>query len=103
MDEAKKKRISEIDARIAGLEEHISMWRAAGGAGIRMAGEAHIEIERLMLEKEDLINGTNKLKIHELDLKLRQLQSLKEDANFIMRMVYDRKIKEKKEEIKKLR
>ena len=102
MEKTKEERISEIDERIEGLKEHALMWRKAGGAGYKMAMQAYSEIEELELEKEDLINGTNKLQIHLLNKKLIQLKILKDESAVVMKLKYINQIKKAEEELTSL-
>ena len=102
MGKTKEERISEIDARIEDLKEHAKMWIKAGGMGNKMAMQAYGEIEELEIEKEDLINGTNKLQIHLLNKKLIQLKVLKEESAFVMKLKYINQIKKAEEELANL-
>lgn len=51
-----KQRLIEIDARVADLLSHMSMWGKAGAG--RMAMEASKEIDELNAEKNRILNGT---------------------------------------------
>ena len=99
---SKEERIKEIEQRIKGLEEHKAMWLRAGGVGGRMASDAVSEIKELELEKEDLINGTNNLEISRCQSKLAQLKRLRESANFIKKIQYNRQIKTAEAELQAL-
>lgn len=79
----KEQRIAEIDKRIQDLEQHREMWRNAGGPGKNMALQAGGEIRDLMMEKEDLINGTHNFEIVKTKREIAKLQDLKKEALFI--------------------
>ncbi len=95
----KEQRIAEIDKRIQDLEQHREMWRKAGGHGKNMALQAFGEIRELELEKEDLINGTNNLKLYKLEKEKKRLEALKEDANFIKKMRYKKELENVNKEL----
>lgn len=99
MEKSKQERIQEIDERIKGLSEHASMWARAGGRGGMMAMDAQAEIIQLKLEREDLINGTNKLRIHNIENELERLTYLKRDAFVFKRLMYNSKIKKLEKEL----
>lgn len=103
MEKSKVERIQEIDERIKGLSEHASMWARAGGRGGMMAMDAQAEIIQLKLEREDLINGTNKLEIYRIERELRSLISLRSDANIFQKISYNSKIKKLEKELYSLK
>lgn len=103
MEENKQNRIKEIEERIKDLEAHSIMWARAGGRGGKMALQADAEIKELKLEKEDLINGTNKLPIYKFEKEIDRLKSLKEYANIFKKMTYNHKLKKLEEELKPLK
>lgn len=103
MEKSKQERIQEIDERIKGLSEHAGMWAKAGGRGGRMLIDAYAEIKELELEREDLINGTNKLEIYRIERELRSLISLRSDANIFQKISYNSKIKKLEKELYSLK
>lgn len=103
MEKLKEERIKEIDERIAGLKEHATMWAKAGGRGGMMAMDARAEVKELELEREDLINGTNKLAIYKIEKELERLTYLRRDANVFQRVVYNSRIKKLEKELYSLK
>ena len=101
-EEEKNQRIIQIDKRIQDLEQHREMWRKAGGHGKNMALQAGSEIRDLMMEKDDLINGTNNLEIKKIEIKINQLKLLKEKANFIKKYKVNAEIKAATSELEAL-
>jgi len=99
MEKLKEERIKEIDERIVDLKEHATMWARAGGRGGMMAMDARAEVKELELEREDLINGTNKLAIYRIEKELERLTYLRRDANVFQRVVYNSKIKKLEKEL----
>ena len=55
---------------------------------------------QILLEKYDLENGTNELKVYKLERTVNELEALKKDALAIKRMYLERKILRKKKKIK---
>lgn len=100
MEKDVSNRVSEIDRRISDLESHIAMWGRAGAGN--MAMQALAEIADLKLEKEDLLNGTNKLEISKTTRELNRLKFLKEEAGLIKRIQYNFQIKKVEGELKNL-
>lgn len=103
--EEREKRISEIEARIAELEQHRSMWFHAGGMGGRMAFQANSEIAELRLKIDDLKRGTHLFERSELQKQINLLNCDLEDAYFFERFKIKRAIKLRKnrlEELKKI-
>lgn len=103
MNADKQKRIEEIEERINNLREHRAMWGRAGGVGGKMAMQAVAEIEELELEKEDLLNGTNKLEIYRIQKRITQLKLLREQANILKKLHYNSEIKKAEEQLKSLK
>ena len=98
-DGEKEKRIREIDERIKGLEEHRTMWARSGGAGGRMAMQAIAEISDLNLEKQDLLTGSNSLKIKKIRQEITRLEALKKQARFFKKRAYTKELEQKKAEL----
>ena len=99
MNQNKEARIKEIDKKIAELEKHIAAWTQAGGQKRIMADNARVRILELSLEKDDLINGTNKHQIYELDKEIRRYQDIRDKAGILMKSHYGdiiSKLEEKK-------
>jgi len=99
MEKLKEERIKEIDERIKDLQAHMEMWEKVGGRGGMMAMNAHEELKELKLEREDLINGTNKLAIYRIEKELQRLTYLRRDANVFQRIGYNSKIKKLEKEL----
>ena len=103
MEESKEKRIEEIDKRIEDLKKHATMWGRAGGRGGNMMLKAYEEIDELTIEKEDLINGTNKLEIYKIEKELKRLKAMKEYVNIFKKMIYNHEIKKREQELETLK
>lgn len=94
-------RLYEIDARIADLKAHMSMWGRAGGRGGAMAMQAVSEINELKAEKERILNGTQ-AKIEKISKKIKSLQEQKQQVakiNLIKQAQLNKQIREQEEEI----
>lgn len=102
MENMEQERINEINRRIKDLNEHMVMWSKSGGVGGRMAIEASEEIKELELEKEDLLNGTNNLKVYRIQKRLEQLRAQKKYAILFKKMLYSSKIKKAEAELQSL-
>ena len=103
--EEREKKISQLEARIADLEQHRSMWFRAGGMGGRMASQANSEIEELRLKIDDLKRGTHHFERLELEKQISLLKLESEDYVLFKKKKKKRAIKLKKnrlEELKKI-
>ncbi len=103
MEKERDARIREIDKRIDDLISHRSMWASSGGMGGNMAMKANDEIEELRKEKEDLLNDTDNIGIDKKHARLRELNELRETANFLKKMKYNSEIKKVEEQIRDFR
>lgn len=103
MNEAKQKRIEELDKAIADLREHMVMWGRAGGVGGRMAMQAYGQLQELELEREDLVNGTNKLAISRKEREIARLRALKEDAILLKKLRYKKELEKEEKALQELK
>ena len=74
MDKMYKERIVQIDARIADLNAHRSMWSKAGSG--KMTMQAISEINFLEAEKASILDGTQR-KIDMIDNQIKGYQEQK--------------------------
>lgn len=95
----KEKRLKEIENRIQELERSRATWFRTEGINSPKTIKASMELRLLRLEKYDLENGTNELKIYKLECAINELEELKKDALTIKRKYLERKIEKDKEKI----
>ena len=96
MDSYTKERIESLDKEIRELKEHAIMRARAGHGGSNSVMTELERVKELELEKEDLINGTDKLstyrsekRIREIESEIRELKVLKDASNFLKKKQYD--------------
>ncbi len=102
MEKSKEERIKQIDERIKELEEHMTMWRKAGGVGGNMALTASSEINKLRQEKEDILSGKDVERISKIQLEISRLMLAREKAIIFKKRKYDSEIKELESELQSL-
>lgn len=106
MDNSTKERINKIDEEITELRSHAIMRARAGGRSNQVIDTLE-RVKELELEKEDLINGTNKLaqykkekRIRNLKDEIEQLKALKKEVNIFKKKQYDSKIEDLEKELR---
>ena len=95
----KEERLKELEGKIESLEMSRATWFKTEGITSPKTIKASIELRLLKLEKYDLENGTNELKVYKLERTINELEALKKDALAIKRMYLERKISRKKKKI----
>ena len=103
MEDNKQKRINEINEKIENLREHAMMWEKSSSRGGKLMMTVHTEIQELELEKEDLINGTNKLRIYKIEKEIRYLNAIKSNINIFKNLMCNREIKKLENELRSLK
>ena len=96
----KEKRLLEIDKRIQELERSRATWLRTEGMNNQKTIKASSELRQLRLEKYDLENNTNELEIYKLEHEINRLEKLKENALFLKKEIYEKRIKRKESKIK---
>ena len=96
----KEERLKELEGQIERLELSRATWFRTEGISSPKTIKASYELRLLRLEKYDLENGTNELKIYELECAINELEELKKDALTLRRKYLERKIEKDKEKIK---
>lgn len=61
------------------------------------------ELDDLRLKRHDILNGTNKYKIKQLELEILRLKSIRDNVAYFKKKKYTKAIQEHSKEIKKLK
>ena len=96
----KENRLLEIDKRIQELERSRATLLRTEGMNNQKTIKASSELRQLRLEKYDLENNTHELDIYKLEHEISRLEKLKENALFLKKEIYEKRIKRKESKIK---
>lgn len=96
----KDERIKLLSNKIEELERCRKMWLKRDGINSQMVIKTTSELKILRLEKYDLENNTHELEIYKLEHEINKLEKQKENALFIKKEIYERKIERKEAKIK---
>lgn len=95
----KETRIKEIDEELKELKQRKNEWKDNKSIGIPMSLIIDHDIDKLLLEKGDLENGTHNYRIYQLEKEIDMLKMLRAQAVLLGKLTYSIKIKNAEKEL----